>query len=142
MRIRSKAVLVALSLVFLGVLPGATLAQTIQFSTHEIALKNGESTELAQVFYIGLNCQSLLKSTPTVEILDGPPGVTATIVAADVVPRSVSCAKPVAGGRLIIKAQDVQEHSYTRMVLRINYKTLNGDRQRAENINIALFPAI
>jgi len=26
------------------------------------------------------------------------------------------------------------------MVLRINYKTLSGDRQRSENINISLFP--
>ena len=57
---------------------GAT-AQTIYFGVHDIALKNGESSELAQVYYIGTNCKSLLKAPPEVEILDGPPGVTAVI---------------------------------------------------------------
>ena len=44
------------------------------------------------------------------------------------------------GGKLVITAKDIEEPSYTRMVLRIRYKTLNGDRQRSENINISLFP--
>jgi hypothetical protein len=52
----------------------------------------------------------------------------------------LGCAKAVPGGKLVITAKDIQEHSYTRMVLRINYKTLSGDRQRSENINISLFP--
>jgi hypothetical protein len=115
-------------------------AQTIQFTVKDIALKSGESTELGDVFFIGVNCKSLLKGIPHVEVLDGPPGVTAAINAAKVVPRGLSCANPVSGGKLIITAQDVQEFSYTRMVLRINYKTVNGDRQRSENINISLFP--
>ena len=74
-------------------------------------------------------------------ILDGPPGVTAVINPAKVVPRTYSCSKPVAGGKLVLSAKDIHEHSYTRMVLRIHYKTLNGDREHAENLNIALFPS-
>ena len=39
-----------------------------------------------------------------------------------------------------IAAKDIQDHSFTRMVLRIRYKTLTGDRERSEQVNIALFP--
>ena len=115
-------------------------AQTIQRSVHEVALKDGESTELGDVFLITSNCKSMLKGTPQVEILDGPPGVTAVINPARVVPRGYSCAKAVAGGKLVLAAKDIHEQSYTRMILRIHYKTLNGDRDRAENINVTLIP--
>jgi hypothetical protein len=135
---RNKAALLWLLLLLL--VGGGAQAQSIQFTVREIALKNGDSTELGDVFYINTNCKSMLKSTPEVEILDGPPGVTATINAAKVVPRGLSCANPVSGGKLVITAKDVQDYSYTRMVLRIRYKTLVGDRERSENINITLFP--
>jgi hypothetical protein len=116
-------------------------AQSIEFTVRNIALKNGESTELIDVWYINTNCKSVLKSTPEVEIIDGPPGVTAVINAAKVVPRGYSCSNPVSGGKLVITAKDVQDYSYTRMVLRIRYKTSVGDRERSENVNIALFPS-
>ena len=139
MRKRSSAALVVSSLL-ISVSGGGVQAQTIQFTVSEVALKSGESAELADVFYVSASCKSLLKATPEVEILDGPPGVTAAINPAKVVPRGFGCAKPVSGGKLVITAKDIQEPSYTRMVLRINYKTLSGDRQRSENINISLFP--
>jgi hypothetical protein len=116
-------------------------AQSIQFTVREVALKNGESTELGDVYWLNTNCKSVLKSTPEVEILDGPPGVTAVINAAKVVPHGYSCSNPVSGGKLVITAKDVQDYSYTRMVLRVHYKTLDGDRERSENVNIALFPS-
>ena len=115
-------------------------AQTIQFTAVDIALKNGESAEIANVFYISLTCKSLLKGTPAVEILDGPPGVAAVINPANVVPREVGCANPVGGGKLVVTAGNVEAYSYTRMVLRINFKTLNGDRQQSVNINVTLYP--
>jgi hypothetical protein len=141
MRNGSSAVLVislASSILFLGGF--AAQAQTIQFTVRDIALKSGESTEIGDVYYINANCKSVLKGTPEVEILDGPPDVTAAINPAKVVPRGYSCANPVAGGKLVITAKDIQEQSYTRMVLRIHYKTLNGDRQQSKNFNVALFP--
>ena len=141
MRIGAKAALVVSSLLLtLMVSGGHAKSQTIQRTVHDIALKNGETSELGDVYYINSNCKSMLKATPEVEILDGPPGVTVAINAANIVPRSHSCAKPVPGGKLTITAKDIQEQSYTRMVLRINYKTLSGDRQRSANYNIALFP--
>jgi hypothetical protein len=115
-------------------------AQTIYFDVDDIALKNGESTELAQVYAIASDCISLLKDTPTVEILDGPPGVSAAINEAEVVPRELGCASPVAGGKLIISASGIEHYSRTRMVLRINLRTQVGDRQVSRDVNISLFP--
>jgi hypothetical protein len=136
-----KLALLALSLSVPYFLCGGSVqAQTIQFTVHELALKSGESSEVADVYYVSTNCKSLLKATPAVEILDGPPGVSATINPADVVPRGLGCAKPVKGGKLVISAKDVQDHSYTRMVLRINMQTASGDRQVSRNFNVNLFP--
>ena len=123
-----------------AVCSSAAFAQSIDWSVKNIAMKSGESTELGDIYFINLNCKSVLKETPQVEILDGPPGVTAVITPAKVVPRSYSCANPISGGKLVITAKDIQEHSHTRMVLRVNYKTFSSDRQRSENINITLFP--
>lgn len=121
-------------------MPLGAQAQTIQFTVREIALKSGESAEVSDVWWVNTNCKSLLKATPEVEILDGPPGVTAVINPANVVPHSFGCAKAVAGGKLVLTAKDVQEYSYTRMVLRIDFKTLDGDRTLAQNVNLTLFP--
>ena len=140
MRIGHKTTLILALVVVMLLGGGAVQAQTIQPSVREIALKSGESTELTDIYLIGLNCKSLLKDTPVVEILDGPPGVTAVVNAAKVVPHTYSCASPVAGGKLVIAAKDIQDYSYTRMVLRVTYKTVNGERQYSEELNIALLP--
>jgi hypothetical protein len=135
---KSARLCIVLASILFG--PGAQ-AQSIQFTVREIALKNGESTELGNVYWLNTNCKSVLKSTPQVEILDGPPGVSAAVNPAQVVPHEYSCSNPVSGGKLVISAKDIQDYSYTRMVLRIHYKTLDGDRDRSANINIALFPS-
>src|SRR5882724_6083805 len=70
-------------------------AQTISRPQMSIALKNGETTEVSDVYYIGANCRTLTTATPEVEVLDGPPGVSAAIKPAMVVPRGYGCAKPV-----------------------------------------------
>ena len=115
-------------------------AQSIYFYEHSISLKSGESSEIAQVYYIGKACQSLLKGSPEVEIMQGPPGVTAAIREENIVPHGMACANPVPGGKLIISASDVDDYSRTRMVVRIKMKTSEGDRQRTRDINISLFP--
>lgn len=136
----NRAALVGLLMLPLCFVGGAR-AQSIQFTVREIALKNGESTEVGDVWWINANCKSILKGTPEVEILDGPPGVIAAINPARVVPHFYSCANPVSGGKLVVTAKEVEDYSYTRMVLRIRYKTLDGDRERSANINVALFPS-
>src|SRR5262249_38690302 len=137
MRITSTTVCV---LSFLMIAVGIANAQTIQLLTREISLRNGETTEVANVYLIGANCKSLLKAPPEVEIMEGPPGVTATINEAKIVPHGYSCANPVSGGKLVLTAKDIHDYSYSRMILRVNYKTAEGVRQYSEHINIVVFP--
>jgi len=115
-------------------------AQTVYFDVLTVALKSGESAELGDVYYIGSTCKSLLKATPEVEILDGPPGVTAAIKEEMVVPRGLGCTKPVPGGKLIITANEVEEYGRARLVLRIKLKTSLGDRQYSRDVNLSLIP--
>jgi hypothetical protein len=140
MRISRTAIIVVLSCVSAISGNDRGTAQSIYFGGDNIALRNGESTELAQIYYIGMNCQSLLKATPSVEILDGPPGVTAAINEAEVVPLDVGCSTAVPGGKLVISAKDIEDYSVTRMVLRILLKTELGDRMYSRDVNITLFP--
>jgi hypothetical protein len=113
-------------------------AQTITGSA-TIALKSGESATVGDVYYIS-NCKSLLKSTPEVEVLDGPPGVTATIKAAMVLPRAQRCANRVSGGTLVIAAKDIEDPSYTPLTIRITYPTRDGDRKLSHVYNLSLLP--
>jgi len=115
-------------------------AQTIYFSVSNVALKNGERIQLGDVFFISRECRSLLTGTPEVEIMDGPPGVAVTIDKAMVVPRSFGCAKEIPGGKIMISANDVEDYSHTRMVVRIKYPTRSGDIMRSRHINVTLFP--
>jgi hypothetical protein len=140
MRIIDK-IAAAFVLLLLLTLGSGAQAQTIQFTVRDISLKSGESTELGNVYFISSNCKSMLKATPSVEILDGPPGVTAIVNAAKVVPHFYGCSNPIAGGKLVLSASQIEDFSYTRVVLRVNYQTVDGARQRTENINLTLVPS-
>jgi|SRR5262245_12713110 hypothetical protein len=115
-------------------------AQTIHFSVKNVALKSGETIEVGDVYLISADCRSLLTGTPEVEVMDGPPGVAVAIKQAMVVPRGYGCAKAISGGKLMITANGIEDYSHTRMILRIKYKTREGDRLRSEHINVTLFP--
>jgi hypothetical protein len=119
---------------------GIARAQTIHFSVKNVALKSGETIEVGDVFLISADCRSLLTGTPEVEVMDGPPGVAVTIKQAMIVPRGFGCAKAISGGKLIITANEIEDYSHTRMILRIKYRTRDGDRLRSEHINVTLFP--
>src|SRR5262245_6720124 len=125
---------------FVCVLANDAKAQTIYFGVHNLALKSGESAELGEVYYISHDCKSLLKGAPEVEVLDGPPGVTAAIKEEKIVARTFGCTKPVPGGKLIITASEIEEYGRARMVLRIKMKTSQGDRQHSRDVNISLIP--
>jgi hypothetical protein len=113
-------------------------AQTVAVSA-SLALKSGESTEVGNVYWVS-HCKSILKSTPEVEILDGPPGVSVAIKEAMVLPRQQSCASKVPGGTLVVSAKDIEDPSHTRMTVRILYKTKDGDRKFSHIINLSLIP--
>jgi hypothetical protein len=138
MRIPSSIVLTT-SLLCLACSGAGVLAQTI-IGSPSVALKSGETTELTELYWVSSNCKSQLRGTPAVEVLDGPPGITVTVKDAMVVPRYQGCAKPVAGGKVMIAAKDIEDASYTRLTIRVTYKTRDGDRQRSAVYNLSLFP--
>jgi hypothetical protein len=136
----ASATLVAgifLGLGVFGICPGA-FAQTIDGS-YTFALKNGESVEVGPVYWVS-QCKSLLKSTPEVEILEGPPGLQAAIKASMVLPRHQRCGAKVPGGLLVISAKDIEDPSYTNLTLRITYRTRDGERKLSHVFNLSLMP--
>jgi hypothetical protein len=120
-----------------GLVSSVASAQTF---VPTISLKSGESTELMNLYWT-VNCRSVLKRTPEVEIIDGPPQVSATIREAMVTPRTAGCAKPVSGGILVVTAaKEIEDPSSTRMTLRIKYAGKDGNRQSSLVYDVALFP--
>jgi hypothetical protein len=137
MRFGTKAILAFVHLGIAAVV-GSAGAQAQQVKI-PIALKSGESIEVADLAWTA-NCRSILKSTPEVEILDGPPGVTASVKEANVIPRAQNCAKPVQGGKLVISAKDIDDESNTTLTIRITYRTRDGDRKLSQVYSLSLFP--
>jgi hypothetical protein len=137
--------------VFSGLIVGACLALASAGSpvmaqgvrtivgSQSVALKNGESLEVSTIYYV-TNCKSMLKGTPEVEILDGPSGVEATIKEAMVLPRIQSCGNKVPGGVLVLSARNIEDPSYSNLVLRISYKTKDGERKFSQVFNVSLIP--
>lgn len=105
-----------------------------------IALKSGETAELGNLFF-AVNCRSLLKGPMTVEVLEGPPDITASIREQKIIPHIQNCAKPVSGGVLLLTApKEVKDRTQAKVTLRINYPTVDGLRQRARNLDLTLLP--
>jgi hypothetical protein len=128
-----------MSLLLGSTLSSGTLAQSWQFNTQSLALKSGETSEVADLYWVS-NCKSLLTEKPEVTIMDGPPGVTATVEEAMVTPRIQQCPKPVKGRKLKVTAGTVDDQTNSIMTLRIRYKTRDGDRDQAMTIKMSLFP--
>ena len=108
-------------------------------SSQSYALKSGESVEVMDLYWV-VNCQSQLKGTPEVTVLDGPPGVSASVTEAMVVPRFQQCARPVKGAKLRLSADKIEDQSYSMATLRIKYKTKDGEREKSMTFSLALFP--
>jgi hypothetical protein len=142
MRIKSNAFLAVLCLILASLLATASArAQGVTMLTGSgtIALKSGESTDVGELWFV-TDCRSMLKSTPEVEILDGPPQVSASVKEAMVLPRALNCSKVVKGGTLVLSAKEIEDPSFSRLTLRILYKTRDGDRQRSVILNLQLLP--
>jgi hypothetical protein len=103
-------------------------------------MKSGETVNLSTVWWIA-NCRSLLKGPMTVEILDGPPEITAAIHEQDVIAHTSNCANPVKGGMLTLTAaKDIKEKIHAEVVLRVKYATQDGDRQKSFDLDAVVVP--
>jgi hypothetical protein len=136
---KSRSIARYTSLFLCALAATAASAQSWQFNSQEIALKSGETAEVMDLYWV-TNCKSLLTATPEVTIMEGPPGVTAVVEEAMVVPRFQQCANTVKGAKLRLKAGAIDDQTNTLMTLRIRYKTKDGDRDRSMSLKMSLFP--
>jgi hypothetical protein len=134
-----KSIACALIVGLSSVAASGVQAQSWQMNTQSYALKSNESVDVMDLYWV-TNCRSLLTSAPEVTILDGPPGVTASVIEATVLPRFQQCAKPVKGAKLKLSADKIEDQSYSMMTLRIKYKTKDGERDKSMTFSLALFP--
>jgi hypothetical protein len=134
-----KLVACALIVGLSSVSANSVQAQSWQMNTQSYALKSGESVEVMDLYWV-TNCRSLLTNPTEVTILDGPPGVTASVTEAMVLPRFQQCSKPVKGAKLTLSADKIEDQSYSMMTLRIKYKTKDGERAKSMTFSLALFP--
>jgi hypothetical protein len=107
--------------------------------SNTISLKNGESEELGE-FYYQRNCISLLNKAPQVEVVQGPPGVTAELKEAMVLAREFKCPNLIKGFKLFVSAKNIEDPSYSQLILRIAYDTREGERKQSQIINLYLVP--
>jgi hypothetical protein len=129
-----------------GALAAASLAVTTAFigvsaqAADIIALKSGETAEIENLFWV-VNCRSLLTGPMTVEVLEGPPDVTASIREQKIVPHIQNCAKPVSAGVLLLTApKEIKERSQAKVTLRVRYPTVDGERQKGRSFDLTLLP--
>ena len=109
-------------------------------ASQSVALKSGESAEVANLFWVA-NCRSLLKGPMNAEILEGPSDVAVSIKDQNIVPHIQNCAKPVAGGVLLLTAaKAIKSRVTAKLVLRVKYPTVDGERQKAFDIDLILLP--
>ena len=73
-------------------------------------------------------------------LLEGPKEVALSIKEGMVIPRRSKCAKPVAGGTLVLTAKDVAQPMDGTLTYRVKYKTKDGDRQVSHVYKLSLFP--
>lgn len=134
-----KLIACALTVGFSLVSASCVQAQSWQANSLSYALKSGETVEIMDLYWVQ-NCQSLLTGTPEVTVLDGPPGVSASVTEAMVLPRLQQCARPVKGAKLRLIADKIEDQSYSITTLRIKYKTKDGERARSLTFSLSLFP--
>jgi hypothetical protein len=141
MRMKSNAFLTVACLILASLLANpSTRAQGVMSLANAgtIALKSGESTEVGNLYWV-VGCRSM-KSPPEVEILDGPPQVSAAVKETMVLPRVQNCSKPVQGGILVLSAKEIEDPSYSRITIRMIFKTRDGDRKSSQVFNLQLLP--
>ena len=128
------------ALSIIGLAAAMTFTGVSSQAAEVIALKSGETAEIGNLFWVA-NCRSLLKGPMTVEVLEGPPDVTASIREQKIIPHVQNCAKPVEAGVLLLTApKEIKERRQAKLILRVKYPTVDGERQKGHDIDLTLVP--
>ena len=108
-----------------------------------IALKSGETAEITSLSWVVLsNCRSVVKGPMTVEVLDGPPEVTASIREQKVIAHGQNCEKKVDGGILLLTSpKEIKERTEAKTILRVKFPTADGVFQKSFDIDLILIPS-
>ena len=117
----------------------ASTPAAAQTDAQKVTLKSGDRVEIESVYWT-VNCQSTMIGLPEVEIMQGPPGVSLSISEARVLPVRAKCPSKVPGGTLMLTATGVSAPIEAKVTYRVKYKTLDGDRQRANTLILSLQP--
>ena len=104
-----------------------------------LVLKSGETQELHTIYWVA-NCRSIMQGLPQIEVLESPAELSLTIKEGMVMPRRQQCAKPVKGGTLVLAVGTVSESKEEKLVYRVKYKTLDGERQTASAYVVSIYP--
>jgi hypothetical protein len=111
-----------------------------QQDVRRVALKSGESAVLRDYSFVTANCQSVMVGKPTLDVLEGPEGLSFALTDGSVIRRDQGCSKPVPGGDVVVTAGDIKERKEARLTIRLNYHTKSGDRQSTSVFIVTLFP--
>jgi hypothetical protein len=141
MRSKSIAICTAVLAGFAAIV-GAASVHAQQLNIQNLAIKSGETLDLGPVYFIQPgNCRSLMLATPEAEILEGPPGLTVAVKESEVVPRVANCVNKIKAGTLFLSApQQIDDSGFARLVIRVSYKTKEGDRKTSQIYNLTLVP--
>lgn len=111
-----------------------------QESPRRIALKSGESVVLRDYSFVAGNCQSIMVGTPMLDVLEGPEELSLALKEGTVIRRDRGCAAPLPGGQVVATAKDIKEPKESKLTIRLNYDTKDGERQSSSVYIISLFP--
>jgi hypothetical protein len=119
---------------------GAATTNAQTANAQNVAIKSGETLELQSLYWVQ-NCRSVVIGQPEVQILEGPPDVKVTIKEDNIVPRIQGCSSKIKGGILLLTApQEIDDSGAARLVVRIKFKTREGERTQSLIYNLSLIP--
>jgi hypothetical protein len=118
--------LVAITMLTIG---GQAMAQSPS-PPETISIRDGETVPLDNVYWISTaTCQSLIKSVPQVEMMEGPPEISLKFEPGKVLALRQNCKKEVDGGRIMATAKGVIQS----MGVMLTSRTYHRKGRRASN---------
>ena len=115
-------------------LVGAGLLGSIEAQAQSRNLHSGGSVDLGSVYWIDNDsCKSRLKSVESVEVIEGPPGVTLRLRNEPVLPIQHQCKAAVPGAMVVLTAGQVAKTGSYRIKYRVHYIMFDTGRTTSDH---------